>query len=142
MVRVFDKHLVQIQMHTRLQSGQFTKVKGIGGGAGTLEQNMAYWLKRAGELGQPCADWAQGMIQQKGPIAIRSLMGLVAMTQEHSCKALNQACAGALSKGLWRLKDIRHLLTQPSIQTQFVFASHHPLIRNLAEYGIFIQNHE
>jgi transposase len=140
MVRVFNLRMEQIQLHSRLQPGQFTLVKGIGGGAGSLEQNMAHWLKRAGELGQPCADWAQGLIQQKGPIAIRSLMALVAMVEEHSFKALNQACAGALSKGLWRLKDIRHLLAQPSIQTQFAFASQHPLIRNLAEYGIYIQN--
>ena len=73
-------------------------------------------------------------------------MGLVALTQQHSYKALNQACACALSRGAWRLRDIRQLLTQPepSTQTHFTFASQHPLIRNLAEYGIFIktQSHE
>jgi len=26
------------------------------------------------------------------------------------------------------------------VQTHFGFASQHPLIRNLAEYGVFIQN--
>lgn len=140
-VRIFNERWEQIKTHTRLQPGQFTKVKGLGGGTGSLENNLAYWLKRAGELGQPCADWAQGLVQQKGPIAIRSLMGLVALTQHHSCKALNQACASALSRGVWRLRDLRQLLTQgqPPIQTHFAFASRHPLIRNLAEYGIFIQ---
>lgn len=112
----------------------------------SLEQNISYWLTRAGELGQPCADWAQGLVEQRGPIAIRTLIGLVHLTAQHSCKALNQACACALSRGVWRLRDIRHLLSQPapSVQTHFGFAKNHPLIRNLAEYGVFIptQNYE
>jgi transposase len=140
-VRVFNPRWEQIQMHVRLQPGQFTKVKGLGGGAGSLEQNISYWVKRAGELGQPCADWAQGLVEQRGPIAIRSLIGLVHLSEQHSCKALNQACACALSRGAWRLRDIRHLLSQPqpSVQIHFGFAKSHPLIRNLAEYGVFIQ---
>ena len=140
-VRLFNQRWEQVRMHAKLQPGQFTKVKGIGGGAGSLEQNIAYWLRRAGELGQPCADWAQGLVQQRGPIAIRSLMGLVHLSSEHSCKAINQACACALSRGAWRLRDIRTLLgqPQPSVQTHFSFARSHPLIRNLAEYGLFIR---
>jgi hypothetical protein len=39
------------------------------------------------------------------------------------------------------LRDIRHLLSQPqpSVQIHFGFAKNHPLIRNLSEYGVFIQ---
>lgn len=138
-VRIFNQRWEQIGMHVKLEPGRFTKPRGLGGGAGTLEQNLAYWLKRAGELGQPCADWAQGMVQQRGPIGIRSLMGLVRLSEEHSGKALNQACACALSRGTWRLRDIRALLNQPTVQTHFSFSQHHPLIRNLAEYGVFIR---
>jgi hypothetical protein len=138
-VRIFNQRREQIRMHVKLEPGRFTKPRGLGGGAGTLEQNLAYWLKRAGELGQPCADWAQGMVQQRGPIGIRSLMGLVHLSEEHSGKALNQACACALSRGAWRLRDIRALLSQPTVQTHFRFSQHHPLIRNLAEYGVFIR---
>jgi transposase len=143
-VRIFNGRWEQIQMHAKLAPGQFSKVLGIGGGRGPLEQNLAYWLKRAGELGQPCADWSQGLIEQRGPIAIRTLIGLVDLTQKHSFKAVNEACAGALSRGVWRLRDLRQLLVQPVIQTHFRFAQNHPLIRNLAEYGLFIQtkNHE
>lgn len=143
-VRIFNQRWEQIQMHAKLAPGQFSKVLGIGGGRGPLEENLAYWLKRAGELGQPCADWAQGLIEQRGPIAIRTLIGLVDLTQKHSFKAVNQACACALSRGVWRLRDLRQLLAQPVVQTHFHFAQHHPLIRNLAEYGLFIQtkNHE
>ena len=63
-VRIFNQRWEQIQMHARLQPGQYTKVLGLGGGTGSLEQNIAYWLQRAGELGQPCAHWAQGLVQQ------------------------------------------------------------------------------
>lgn len=66
-------------------------------------------------------------------------MGLVALSRKHSFKALNQACAQALSRGIWRLRDLRQLLQQPGVQTHFHFAQNHPLIRNLAEYGLFIQ---
>ena len=138
-VRVFNQRWEQIQMHAKLAPGQFSKVLGIGGGHGPLEANLTYWLKRAGELGQPCAQWAQGLVQQRGPIAIRTLMGLVDLTHKYSCKALNQACACALSRGAWRLRDLRQLLSQPVVQTHFPFAQNHPLIRNLAEYGLFIQ---
>lgn len=133
-------------MHAQLAPGQFTKVRGGGGGQGTLERNLAYWLKRASELGQPCADWASGLVQQRGPTAIRAWIGLVDLTGKHSFKALNRACACALSHGTWRLRDLRQLLEtpEPGVQTHFQFAQDHPLIRNLAEYGLFIktQNYE
>jgi len=40
------------------------------------------------------------------------------------------------------LRDVRTLLEQPPAtqQKQFCFAQSHPLIRDLAEYGLFIQN--
>jgi len=46
-----------------------------------------------------------------------------------------------LSRGAWRLRDVRALLEQRQreVQTHLSFAQSHPLIRNLAEYGLFIQ---
>ncbi len=68
-------------------------------------------------------------------------MGLVRLTDHHSFKTLNDACASALSSGAWRLRDVRALLDQRQreVQTHLAFAQSHPLIRNLAEYGLFIQ---
>jgi len=68
-------------------------------------------------------------------------MGLVSLSYKYSFKAINQACACALSHGAWRLRDIRALVQQPrpGVQTHFQFAHNHPLIRNLAEYGLFIK---
>jgi transposase len=139
-VRIFNQRWEQLQMHTRLEPGRFSKALGVQGGHGSLEQNCAYWQQRAAALGSPCGQWAQAQLERRGPEALRTLMGLVALTQKHSFKAVNQACAAALSRGVWRLKDVRQLLGHPVVQPHFQFAQEHPLIRNLSEYGLFIQN--
>ena len=142
-VRIFaqqrDGSLKQIQVHRRLEPGQFTKVRGIGGGQGSLQANLDYSLKRASELGNSCARWAQGVVQNRGIEGMRSLMGLVALTQRHTFAALNQACERALAQSAWRLRDVRALLHTTQTQSQLTFEQSHPLIRNLREYGIFIQ---
>ena len=141
-VRVFNQRWEQIKLHTHLSPGQFDKVLGLGGGDGPLERQLDYWLKRAAELGAPCAQWSQGVLQHKGPLGLRSIMGLVGLTDNHSFKTVNEACASALSRGAWRLRDVRALLEQRhrEVQTHLSFAKSHPLIRNLAEYGLFIQS--
>jgi winged helix-turn helix protein len=69
-------------------------------------------------------------------------MGLIDLTQDYSFKTVNDACASALSRGAWRLRDVRALLEQRQreVQAHLSFAQSHPLIRNLAEYGLFIQS--
>ena len=141
-VRVFNQRWEQIKLHAHLQPGQFDKVLGLGGGHGPLERQLDYWLERAQELGAPCGQWSQGVLQHKGPLGLRSIMGLLGLADQHSFKTLNDACASALSRGAWRLRDVRALLDQRQreVQTHLSFAQSHPLIRNLAEYGLFIQN--
>jgi transposase len=138
-VRLFNERGEQIQIHRRLEPGQFSKVLGIGGGQGTLQANLQYWLGRAGELGSSCAQWSRVIVQQRGLEAMRSLMGLVSLSDKHSFRALNEACDRALAKEAWRLRDVRALLQSHEIQTELVFAQHHPLIRELSEYGLFIK---
>jgi len=143
-VRLFNQRWQQIQIHRRLEPGKFTKPLGIGGGQGTLQNNLAYWLGRASELGGDCAAWSKALTQQRGIEALRSLMGLVGLTEKHSFRVVNLACAKALAKGAWRLRDVRALLDCSEIQAQLPFNEHHPLIRNLSEYGMYIktQNYE
>jgi hypothetical protein len=57
----------------------------------------------------------------------------------HSFAAVNRACERALAKGTLRLRDVRALLQSGEIQTQIPFEEHHPLIRKLSEYGVFIR---
>ena len=140
-VRIFNCRWEQIKLHAHLPPGQFDKVLGLGGGHGPLERQLDYWLKRAQELGTPCGSWAQGVLERKGPLGLRSIMGLIGLSDHHSFKTLNDACASALSRGAWRLRDVKALLEQHQreIQTHMEFAQSHPLIRNLAEYGLFIK---
>lgn len=141
-VRIFAKNrkgvLEQIQTHRRLEPGQFTRVQGIGGGQGTLQANLNYWLSRASGLGNSCARWSSSLTQNRGIAGMRSLMGLVSLSQKHSFPALNHACERALAKGTFRLRDVRTLLEAREVQTEIQFEQDHPLIRNLSEYSSFV----
>jgi transposase len=142
-VRIFtrlkDGSLKQIQVHRRLEPGRFTNARGIGGGQGSLQANMDYWLGRACNLGTSCEQWARAVAQNRGIGGMRTLMGLVSLTERHSFLAVNSACQRASARGTWRLRDVKALLEAREIQTQITFEEHHPLIRNLSEYGLFIQ---
>ena len=142
-VRIFTKNpdgsLKQIQVHRRLEPGKFTNARGIGGGQGSLQANLDYWLRRASELGPCCEGWARAVAQNRGIGGMRTLMGLVRLIDHHSFPAVNRACERALAKGTWRLRDVRALLEAKEIQTQIAFVDHHPLIRSLSEYGVFIR---
>lgn len=138
-VRIFNLKLEQIQMHCRLEPGKFSKVLGIGGGQGSLQANLNYWLRRASELGGPCAQWAQGLVQRRGIEGMRSLMGLVGLTNQHSFRVINTACAKAIAQDAWQLRQVKGLLQAAEVQTHFTFSQQHPLLRDLSEYGIFIK---
>jgi len=142
-VRIFiqqkDTTLKLIQTHRRLEPGQFTQARGLGGGQGPVQAQLRYWLNRAQQLGTSCAQWARELAGQRDIDGIRSLMGLVHLTDRHSFAALNQACAKASAKGTWRLRDVKALLDSRETQTQLPFEEHHPLIRNLSEYGLFLR---
>jgi len=74
------------------------------------------------------------MIQQRGPIGIRVLHGLLALAQKHPVKALENAAQKALHHGAWRLRDLRALLELAAPSPQLDFLETHPLIRNLDAY--------
>ena len=134
-----DTTLKLIQTHRRLEPGQFTNARGLGGGHGPIQAQLQYWLNRTQMMGTSCAQWARELANQRGIDGIRSLMGLVHLTDRHSFAAVNEACAKASAKGTWRLRDVKALLDSRENQEQFSFQEHHPLIRNLSEYGLFIR---
>ena len=143
-VRILIKNkegwLDQIALHRRREPGEFTNARGIGGGHGTLQANLHYWLERASDLGGGCEQWAKAVARQRQIGALRTLMGLVSLSRRHAPSRLNRACEQAQARGAWRLRDIRALLDTKQTQTEMNFEEHHPLIRNLSEYGVFIRN--
>lgn len=87
------------------------------------------------------------MVQQRGPIGMRVLHGLLALAQKHPAKALESVTQKALHHGTWRLRDLRTLLEQTAPSPQLDFLETHPLIRNLESYrdcvpDCFTQNTE
>jgi transposase len=142
-LRVFNQRLEQVAFHSRIQPGRFTKSLGLGGGASRVQATLDYWGGRAAELGPSCQLWAKGLIQHRQHEGIRSLMGLVQLLDKHSPRAINAACARACACELWRLRDVRTLLTstQTPVQPQLPFNDAHPVLRDLTEYADFINNH-
>ena len=140
-VRLFNERMEPIRVHRRLEPGRFSDPLGIGGSRGSLQSNLDYWMGRATDLGPSCAQWSQGLAERRGFESIRSLMGLARLLEKNSHRVLNNACAEASRRGLWRLRDVRALLNSRETQTQLAFCENHPLIRDLNEYGIYIKTH-
>ncbi len=138
-VRIINGRREQVQMHTRLEPGKFSRALGCGGMNRPLLESCRYWVERVGMLGTSCQRWAQAAVDARGPEAIRSLMGLWGLRKAHAAVALNQACQSAMASGARRLKDIKRLLASPG-ERQMTFQESHPLIRDLGVYGEFITN--
>ena len=137
-VRVFNQRMEQIQIHTRVEPGRFSRVLGAGGLHAPVISSCGYWISRAGVLGEECAQWAQGAFNLRGAEALRSIMGLCGLIKNHSASAINGACSKALKAGTYRFKDLRRLIGEQSEQEVFAFADNHPLIRDLTVYSNFI----
>ncbi|MFA6270710.1 MAG: IS21 family transposase [Candidatus Paceibacterota bacterium] len=142
-VRIFNERREQVQMHTRLEPGKFSRVLGCSGMSHPVLVSCGLWVERVGMLGRSCQQWAQGSVDRRGPEALRSIMGLWSLRKTHTSSAVNQACEQAVAGGLKRLKDIKRLLGVPGQrQEELAFQESHPLIRDLGVYGEFINNYE
>ena len=140
-VRIFNERQEQVQMHTRLEPGKFSRTLGCSGMSHPVLVSCRLWVERVGMLGRSCEQWAQGSVDRRGPEALRSIMGLWSLRKTHASAAVNQACAKAIAAGLKRLKDIKRLLGNPGQhQGELAFQESHPLIRDLGVYGEFINN--
>jgi transposase len=142
-VRIFNERREQVQMHTRLEPGKFSRTLGCAGMSHPVSVSCRIWVERVGMLGRWCGLWAQGSVDRRGPEALRSIMGLWGLRQRHTAASVNQACEQAVAGGLKRLKDIKRLLGTPGQrQEELAFQETHPLIRDLGVYGEFINNYE
>lgn len=136
MVRVYNQRMELLATHARVEPGRFSAVPTDARGRHRrVEHTAAYWCQRAGDLGRGCRQWAQRICAQRGVGAIRVLMGLCHLARRVGAEALEQACAQALTHGLWRLRDLRRLLEQGPKPQQLTFLERHPLIRDLGEYA-------
>lgn len=136
LVRVFNLRMELLTTHARLEPGQFSPSQTDSRGRHSgVERTAEYWCARAAQVGPWCGEWAQRVYVERGVTAVRVLMGLVSLAKRSGRHALDQACARAVSAGALRLRDLRRLLEQGPQSQQLTFLEHHPLIRNLGEYG-------
>jgi transposase len=138
-VRILNERGEQVQIHTRLEPGKFSRVLGCAGMSRPVLASCTYWVERVGIFGPSCKQWAQSAVDARGPEALRSIMGLWSLGKKHSASTLNAACQQAVASSIRRLKDLKRLLGAPE-QTTINFQDTHPLIRDLGVYGDFLIN--
>jgi transposase len=141
-VRLFNQRMEQVQIHTRIEPGKFSRILGAAGLSAPVLSSCRHWIGRAALLGERCGQWAQAAVDARGPEALRSIMGLCNLVKRHSAAVIDAACSKALSAGTRRLKDIQRLIGEPGEQGGFCFAQTHPLIRDLSTYADFINHNQ
>jgi len=137
LVRAYDQKFRPLRTHARQSPGRFSTHDDdiVKEKRSSIEQGAGYLLQRASSIGQSCSEWARALMKRRGVQAIRVLQGFLALTNKHSSKDLERACAVALSHDVFRLKTLRTLLKQKvDGREQIEFLDTHPIIRNLDEY--------
>jgi transposase len=142
-VRLFNQRLELIAVHAQKAPGQFAtlqqhilpeKISGI-------ERGTTWLLRRIGLIGPQAQAWAQAVLRERGIAAVRVLLGLLSLRQRHLPREIERACRIASSHQSWRLQSLRRLIQDPSSaeQSSFEFASEHPIIRPVADYGQWVR---
>jgi len=137
-VRILNHRQELIAAHARVEPGRFatTDAHIHAHKRSGVERGAEYWLGRCRLIGPHTAAWAEGFFAQRGVYGLRALQGLVGLAKEHPVAALEQAAARAKHRGVWRLRDLRRLLTDGDTVVQIDFLETHPLIRPLDAYQL------
>ena len=137
-IRILNHRQEVIAVHVRTEPGRFatTDAHIHAHKRSGVERGAQYWLDRCRLIGPHTAAWAEGFFAQRGVYGLRALQGLVSITKQHPASALEQAACTAKRRGVWRLKDLRRLLTSADNIVQVDFLDTHPLIRPLDAYSL------
>ena len=145
LVRLFDRRMKPIAVHPQKPPGAFStlgvhlhphKISGIEKGTGWL-------LAQVDRIGPKSRAWAEAMLKNRGIAGVRVLMGLISLGNQHGRAAVESACEIAHGHGSYHLRSLRQLLKQHNsvpIQQTFEFASEHPIIRPVADYGQWLND--
>lgn len=137
-IRILNHRQELMAAHARVEPGRFatTEAHLHAHKRSGIERGAQYWLDRCRLIGPNTAAWAEGVFAQRGVYGLRALQGLVSLTKQHAVAALEQAAATAQRRGVWRLRDLRRLLTTDDKVLQVDFLETHPLIRPLDAYRL------
>ena len=110
-------------------------------GASGIERGTEWLLQRARAIGAHADLWAQEVIASRGIEGIRTLLGLISLSNRQPARLIDQACEIAHSYGAYRLKNVRQLIErQAAKQEQLEFMKEHPIIRSLDVYGDLVRS--
>lgn len=137
-VRILDSKLVSIRVHARLPAGKFTQALGADGRRGSFEQSSAYYRSRCSRIGESAAAWADGVIVNRGEMAVRIMQGLLSLNEKYSKKQIDAACSKAALHGQYRLGELKNWLLSPQAQENFSFLESHEIIRSPGSYDAHI----
>ena len=145
-VRLLNDRMEQIALHTRLEPGKFSRVLGVRGFHGPVEQTMVYWKNRAAALGEATGQWAGRAFEQRGAEAMRAVMALCRWKGKYSAAEINAACAAAMAvrSDLPAYRQIKELLEtggHAPEQKQMDFRETDPVIRPLEAYAEHVREH-
>lgn len=138
MVRLYNLRLEPIGVLARKQPGEFSTCLGARGRSTKVEHSVDYWRERVTKMGEYCGLWADQVINARGAWGMRVLQGLAALTRHHASRSIDDACRRALTQNMFRLRQVRALLSTSTEQLEIEFLTEHPLIRDLAEYGAML----
>ena len=139
MVRIFDEKMQPITSHARLEKGQYSRVLGVGGCRGSVEQSVGYFRSKVISMGEHVLAWADAMIASESDRALRRLQGLLSFKGKYSKARINQAARKACIHGQYTLRDLRRWIEASHDQQTFSFLQQHELIRNLDTYDSLAQ---
>lgn len=137
-VRILNHRQEVIALHARAEAGRFatTDAHIHAHKRSGVERGAQYWLERCRLIGPHTGVWAEAFLAQRGVYGLRALQGVVGLAKQHPVAALEAAADTARRRGVWRLKDLRRLLTAGDNVVQVDFLDTHPLIRPLTAYSL------
>ena len=139
MVRVFNAQMQPVTSHTRLEKGKYTRVLGVGGCRGTVEQSVGYFRNKVISMGEHVLAWVDAMIASDKDRALRRLQGLLSFKGKYPQGQINQAARKACIHGQYTLRDLRRWIEASHDQETFSFLQQHELIRGPGNYDSLAQ---
>ena len=140
LLHVYTLQMRQIAVHTLVEPGRFatqeTHLHPFKRNA--IERGVSFTLERCKLIGPNTGAWAQAMYQNRGPMGVRVMQGLLHLARKHTASQIEQATAKATHHGCWRLRDLRRLMEQGDSVVQIDFLQAHPLIRDLSNYSLSV----
>jgi transposase len=136
-VRLLDPHTGQLlREHARLPRGRYSP-RSLGEQRRTPPTTLQL-LARTSSAGKHIGALASEMHRREGEIAVRRILGLLALSRRHGAATVDEACAAALEIGVPSYRFVRRYLERRLVP-KLTLRQVDPLIRELTHYRDVIE---